>query len=118
MLPSPASLHRGMQTTPKGLACQLHSQPTECLADSSVKSAQGKQMCRWEIYLQGLLACQVINVVSQGLLQVFIAVARGCHCKTYKKYTTVVASLIRHLQSTQAAEAYCPSREVAVRHMQ
>ena len=74
MLPSPASLHRGMQTTPKGLACQLHSQPTECLADSSVKSAQGKQMCRWEdIYLQGLLACQVINVMSQRP-------SSGLHC--------------------------------------
>ena len=48
-------------------------------------------MCRWEMHLQGFLACQVINVMSQGLLQLFIAVARGCHCKTYKGNVKVVA---------------------------
>ena len=93
MLPCPASLHRGMQTAPKGVACQLHSQPTEYTADSSAESARGKQMCRSEMYLQGLLACQVIDVMPQGLLQLIIAVARGCHCRTHKRYKMTVASL-------------------------
>lgn len=50
------------------------------------------------MYLQGLSACQVINVAPESLLQLSATVLRPCHCTQHRKQTFRVVLVLDILQ--------------------